>query len=361
MAHPFFEAGSYPWWIKPQASEFQRVLAVLYPQPGQIDAIYKSCAINPPPLFLGQAPDLIWHEALESLTPRGGLRNLCDVVRAEFEKIPQNAKVFLGVFDAIDPIKTVIFSEDLLVLDRKTFRAQLGELESEQSIKRVVLVRGGKFSGKSQGRYIFFEMAKAHGADAVYLCDGLVATVEEAIEKIFAALGKSSKDELQEKRTTDDAWYRAVCNRIHELASSAGRALWIAVDDLGSTPEGAPMLDTKIKEFFDQFAFNMLNPAFQHWFRLLLIHYPEGPVPTRWKKGYWAEDRADEADVQQSDIAEALQTWARQKQRTIVEDELQGLAAKAITAAENPKAGDARPRLERIHDAVMATLKELSV
>ena len=87
MAHPFFDAAAYPWWITPEATEFQRALAAVYPLPGQIDAIYKSCDQNLPLLNLvGQAPDLIWHDALENLSSRGKLRKLCDAVRIEFNR-----------------------------------------------------------------------------------------------------------------------------------------------------------------------------------------------------------------------------------------------------------------------------------
>ncbi len=68
MAHPFFEASAYPWWL-PEATEFHAALGNLIQLQGRIDALYKACGENLPALNLGQAPDLVWRDALNSLGP----------------------------------------------------------------------------------------------------------------------------------------------------------------------------------------------------------------------------------------------------------------------------------------------------
>lgn len=360
MAHPFFEASEYPWWLTPESTDFHTALAKLIPVQARIDVLYRACGANLPNVFLGQAQDLVWREVLNNLTPLGGLRKLCELVDGDFQKTPTNAAVLKAVVEARppDPIVTHIFYSDVVVLDRKGLRAQLGELQAKNGKKSVLLVRGGKQTGKSWSQHVFLEMARSNGAETVYLTGDLVATVEETIEKIFSALGKTASD-IPPKQTTDDAWYRAACNRIHVLASTeTKKPLWIAMDDLGPTPDGTPLLDPKIKDFFDHFALNMINPAFQKWFRLMLMHYPEG-VPTRWKKEYWAEDIAKEEEVQQAEVTEALLGWAKWKRLNVADAQLEALAAKTIAVADNPQPGETRPRLERIHDGVLAAIKEL--
>jgi hypothetical protein len=358
MAHPFFGGGDYPWHLL-VAREFHAALSGLFNAPGQIDVLYKGCGADLPSLYLTQKADLIWHEALIALAPRGGIEKLVDSVRTQFQKTSVNSKILQDVVDTEDPREAVVYPDGMLVLDRKPFRAQLSELELQQGSKGVLLVRGGRSSGKTWSRFVFQGMAQARGAEPIYLCEGLIVTVEDTVDTILAALGTSLSKELSEKNTTDSAWYVAACNRIQAAAVRRQKQVWIAVDDLGPATDGVPKLDTAIKDFFDQFALRMVNPTFQQWFRLLLIDYPEGRVSTRWKKGYWAEDRANEADVQLADVEEGLRMWASKKGRTIVESDLKDLAAKAIAKAEIPLAGDARPRLERIFDAVMEAANKL--
>ena len=51
------------------------------------------------------------------------------------------------------------------------------------------------------------------------------------------------------------------------------------------------------------------HPAFRQWFRLMLIHYPEGPVPTKWASEFWVEERTSAEDIKQEHVVTLLQEW----------------------------------------------------
>ncbi len=90
------------------------------------------------------------------------------------------------------------------------------------------------------------------------------------------------------------------------------------------------------------------------WFRLLLIHYPDGPVPSRWERELWAEDRTRAEDLTQEDVADVLRKWADGHGKQIPEADVLDLAAEVVARAD----GDAA-RLRRIHDELAATLDGL--
>lgn len=360
MAHPFFDSLLYPW-ARPEAVRLHAMLMAVYRDPVRIDQVYQQCKVGLPPLALAAAPDIIWKQALENLASYNGLRKLCDLVGAD-PGLARNSLVQAALRDVVNaqPARdTVIISDDVIVLDRAALRHQIELLESDTHPVKVVLVRGGPRSGKSHGRYLFERSAQDRGATPVYLCDGIVATVDETILQLFSALEASNQ--IPARNTTDDAWYKAVCFKLQELAAAKKQPLWIAVDDLGPAPDGGPLLDQEIRRFFEQFALNMLNPAFRRWFRLLLIHYPDGPVPTKWRREFWAEDRTSAGDITADHVAGLLREWTAAHERTLIEDELLDLAKNVIDKADADLAQGAadasRPQL--IHDTLVEMLKHL--
>ena len=84
------------------------------------------------------------------------------------------------------------------------------------------------------------------------MCNGIVATVKELIQRLFNVL--EAGDQVPWSDTTDPAWYRTVCSTLIGVASQKRQPLWVAVDDLGLAPDGGPLLDTKIRDFCDLFA-----------------------------------------------------------------------------------------------------------
>lgn len=360
MSHPFFDSSSYPWHL-PEARRLRTLLFQIIPAIPRIDMLYRSAAPNLPPIALAAAPDVVWKDALDELARNRALRGLCDVLLQTSEA--QNNADFRGAIQAVIDAKEAVVAgivDDLFILDRVSLRDQkLTLLESDASAVKVLLVRGGPGSGKSYTHHLFERRAQAQGALVVYVDRDLIATVDELILQLFSAL--ESSDKIPPRPTTDDAWYRAVCIKLAEVAAIKRRQLWLAVDDLGPAPDGAPLLDPEVRRFCDQLALTMKNPVFRQWFRLMLIHYPDGPVPTRWEQGTWVEERTSEADIQQTHVLDQIRAWLTANGRSALEEELKKLADDVIAAADAPPAADdARPRLRRLRDALSATLTALA-
>lgn len=358
MAHPFFDAPGYPWH-RPEAVTLQSRLTLAFPSPAAINNIYLTCGDDLPPLFLGQAPNLVWHEALQNLTTFGALRKLLDLIQVQVRgEAMQQAVLEIINAQGADEIK--IISEAVMVLDRSDLRDRLKELAPDTSPVKVLLVRGGPRTGKTWGRHIFERFAMDQGSPAVYLYPEIVVTVQDLIDQLFGALG--ALNEIPAALTTGDAWYRKVCVKLMEVARTKKERLWIAIDDLGPGPDGAPLMDGEVKRFCEALALNMLNPPFRTWFRIMLIHYPEGSTPTNWKKEFWTEDRPKDTDIKEEHVVDLLKSWALSSKRMIVEDDLKRIATELIAKADAPIPPHEPqvPRLERIHDGVKSKIKELA-
>jgi hypothetical protein len=358
MPHPFFEVSVYPMH-RAEAGALLDELAVAFTVPNAINLIYEKCGDNLPALNLQQAHPLVWKEALQNLTSRGVLRKLLDLVQPQFLNSANMQKVIRDVINAESAEGITFISQDVLVLDRVELRSRLKELASDTNPVKVLIVRGSTQTGKTWGRHIFEQFAIDQAAPSVYLYPEIAVTVSDLIDQLFGALG--AMDEIPASFTTDEAWYRKVCAKLADVATKKNKRLWIAVDDLGPAPDGSPLMDAEIKKFCDVFALNMLNPTFRNNFRLMLIHYPEGVPPTKWKREFWTEDRTSDADIQQKHIVDLLKKWAITKDRKIVEDELTRMANDVIAKADAPVPQDKEqlPRLRRIHEELKKTLSDL--
>jgi hypothetical protein len=361
MTHPFFDAVRYPV-DRPEARFLHRVLLDAVLDPRQINNIYQECDPDLPPLTLNQSPDLIWWDALQNLTVQGALRQLLSKIQQRFKSNNTIKNAIREIENAQPASEQQIISHGRLMLDRVTLRQQLNLMGAEIAPLKVLLVRGDAGSGKTYSSHLFELAARDNGAISVYLCDGMVVTVDDVIQQLFSAL--EALERIPPRDTTTEAWYRIVCVKLQEEASKKNRPVWITVDDLGPTEDGAPLLDPEIRKFCDQFALNMVNPFFRKWFRLMLIHYPDGSVPTRWRRDFWSEDRTNERDVQQPHVVELLRSWSVAHDHKIIEDELTSLAAEVVAKADAPVApsmgaSSSLPRLQRIHDALTEMLRDL--
>jgi hypothetical protein len=250
-------------------------------------------------------------------------------------------------------------SGGVIVLDRVGLDGLIEQVAPDQTPMKVLLVRGTPRSGKSWSRHRFERAATAWGAKSVYICDGMVGSVQDMVYLLFSEVGAS--DRIPPMDTSPTAWYRTVCYRLREEASRLNRPLWIAVDDLGVAGDGTPLLDPEIRRFFDQLALLLLNPSFREMFRLMLIHYPDGAVPTKWPTDLWCEDRTCDTDIDKAHVAVMIRSWSDARGRTVLDDEVAELADGVITTAEADlePGTPPTPRLRRIYDALTSLLRQL--
>ncbi|GAB3307616.1 hypothetical protein GCM10027348_38810 [Hymenobacter tenuis] len=345
------------------AREFAAVLTQVYQGAGQISLLYNSCKDGLRPLAVeGLSPDVIWNDALQKLAAAGALRQLCDLVLQKVTNPVAQAKI-VAVINAPSPTEELFITDDIFLLDRKVLRSQLDRLIPEQNSLKVVLVLGESGSGKTHSRYLFSHLARNQGAEPVYIREGMVATVEDVMKALVSPLGVAALQQLptrSQAHTTEDAWYADVCRFLQATAMTQAKQLWIAVDDLGVDSSGAPLLDRQIRQFFDHFVIQMQNPAFSKYFRLMLINYPDGPVPVKWDTATWTRDKLTGSDVSEHDVAFVLAAWSKRHQVTMLEDQIQTLSAQVVAYAQTANAAG-RSRIDRIAQALQQTMQQLLV
>lgn len=306
------------------------------------------------PLTPGLPADLAWKEVHDVLTTARLLRRLCGQLLAVAELAAAHDAI-RAVTDAPDLVPEV--PQAHLFLDRKPLRAQLTSLVDESSPYRVLLVRGPSGAGKSWTEVLVADVARNLGAECLYLYQGLVFTVDEVVDNLFTTLGAAHL--VPPRLETEDAWFRKVCLKLQEVARQAQKVTWVVADDLGDYSEG-PRVDPMIRRFFDQFALSMANPAFARWFRLVLLDYPDGTVPTKWRS-FWAEDRPTEQDVDVAPLKEYLLAWAAQTRKQLAAEKADELAADIVAKVATPPPAGQAPmgRLRRIHDELRGVLDSL--
>jgi hypothetical protein len=350
--HPFFDVPTYPF-VRADAQALYTALYQGITQPGAITLEYQQSGGTRP--LTPQLPaDQAWGEVLRHLTAEHSLARLCERIINTRQGALQAAAI--AVRDAKDILSEILLPQDIVFLDRKPLRNELEKL-SRRGQCGVLLVRGASGAGKSWTQQFINLVAEHRGANCVYLYSGTISNVSEVVENLFTALGAGSA--VPEPMETEAAWYKRVCNRLQELAQNR-KPLWVVADDLGEYPDG-PRVDRQIRDFFGQFVLNMANPVFADRFRLVLIDYPEGPVPTKWKSFLWCEDRPQESDVDKATIAEFLLNWAAAQGKQLGAERADELAADILAKADAPPSANnvGRPRLERIYNELQGVLNKL--
>lgn len=359
MSHPFFDASVYPW----HRADAKKLHSALYGTVtifARIDLLYKGIGPGLPPLEVA-APDVVWHMALDHLTAAQSLGKLCKhlLTAAELVSIRSVVLEVISAESVIDQfvLETAV-SADLAFVNRKNLRIELNKLASSNPSIRVLLVRGESKSGLTWTRHLVERKAAELGeGPIVYAFDGNVANVNHVLRLLFAALGKPNG--VPAKDSTEDAWYMDALFQLQVLADDKKRHLWIVADDLGPGPEG-PKLDPAVRKFFEQFALFMANPDFAQWFRLVLIEYPRGSVPTKWKKGFWVEEDTTQSSPETTDIKDYLLEWARKKKKSLPEEQAEKFAAEILSKARAAVRADGMQSLwENLHNELLAVLKTL--
>lgn len=357
MPHPFFDAVRFPWH-RDEAQAVHKALYQAVGQPPGFAALYAHCGPNLKPLTPGLAADDAWHEILDYLTFARRLDTLCQTVLGMVNLLAVHPAI-----TAIQNARDLLIDEptlpnDLVFVDRKPLRLELQKLVSVTASQGVLLVRGPSGSGKSWTELLVADLATSLGARCIYIFEGLVSTVDEVVAQLFTLLDEPQA--VPPRLETEDAWFRKVCLDLQALGQKHEVVSWIIADDLGSDANG-PRLDPMIRRFFDQFALTMANPAFAQWFRLVLLDYPEGDVPTKWKANVWVEDRPTEQDLTHDRIVEFLRARAERMQKQIADDRARKFAVDILTKVDSPQpvGAQSKPRLRRLHDELVGVLAKL--
>lgn len=362
MPHPFFDALKFPIH-RQDAQAFHRALYEVITTPQNIELNYRRCAEGLPPLTPGVPANAMWLEALDNLTTARALQKLCEML-LQTAALAAMHPLLRAVHEAVDPIGEVLADGKVLFLDRSRFRNALDRLRVASGTERVLLIRGGAGSGKSWSKQMVELVAVESGAGTIFVAEGLVAGVEDMVAHLFTCL--EGPEDVPAKTSTDDAWYMEVCRKLLVAARRSKKPRWIIVDDLGQR-DGAPLLDAKIKAFFDQLGLFMSNEEFRRWLRLVLIDYPDGKLPTRWTQKFInvVEDRTAETDIMAAHVEEYLRAWARRRQIALADDDATRLAGDVITyadaeVAKGPGPDGERPvRLQLIHNKVLEVVTVL--
>lgn len=353
MAHPFFEELQFPAY-RPEAKELHRVLCIVSVNVQGAIAIYDRCGPNLPGLTPANLQNT-WNEALFNLQARGFIKALCDDVKANFQQ-PQLLQAIHAIEVAKPASEVTIIESGTLVLDREPLRSGINRIAPEGNATKVLLVRGEPKSGKSYVEHLFSSVARASGAESLFLFAENIPTLQKAVDQLFSLFAPAIAPIVTDANTTDPAWNLEVCIKLQGLAAASNKVYWIAVDDLGEK-DGAYLLPGPVRDFFDQFALQVRNSFFKKSFRLLYIHFPK-TIPTQWKREMYVAIEVSESEINKDHVAVALREWRDKSRKTVSDDKIDSTAQLVLADAENQYAqakasaqhpADVPSRLEFIH------------
>lgn len=373
MTHPFFDQSVYPL-SRPEAQLLLKVLQRHVTTPQKIDFLYRASSEQLPPLNLDLSINAIWQYALDQLARFRVLRRFCELCQEHAWVTAEVHEACVAVIDARSVPDTPLISDNIIMLDRDALRGKLSLIASDDEPEMVLLVRGEIGTGKSYSRHLFERVARYEGADFVYVCNGMIASIDDLLDILFSVLQSSNGTQLPldssvrplRGDTTESAWHNAVCLAMFKLASARQKPVWIAVDDLGLEGDEGPLIDREILRFCHQFGLQLMNPAISKWFRLMLIHYPNERVPTNWAYELSCDVTTKDDDVDTEHVEDFLRTWGKANRRQIPQTRLHSLAQEYMQDAE--RALDAAtpdghnshvPRLRRIHKVLSDGIRSL--
>lgn len=350
MPHPFFDSPTYPW-KRADAKTFYKRLSSAVTAAADIQALYQDSGGDAGQTPQPKTPAKMWREVLDELALQLKLSHLCAEIISDnkYAGLHVDAK---AVQEAQDVVLTLASEEGLIFLDRKQLRLSLQKLWKDSAYS-VLVVRGESGSGKTWTERKITEIVRSMGERApVFMGSDMVGTVQEVMDTLFRTLGGTAPESLE----SEDAWFRRACLDLQERAQQQKSRLWIIVDDLGEDEHG-PRLDTAIRRFFEQLVLQMASPHFNEWFRIILLDYPKGPTPTKWRK-IWLEDLPSADSVVEKDIQDFLLEWATLNDKQLATDRATSLAKDIVQKATSTPANGIPP-LQRIHDEIESTLVTL--
>lgn len=339
--HPIFDAPTLKW-TDPDVVRLSQALSSIkkYSDPKKIIGFwYENAGGNIALLDTDGGPAQVWRSALEGLHTDRCLMNFCVQLKEDGPATLKDLADRILLKESAVRVKIISSSP---VMDRDPLRDRLEELAKPGSNARVVIVRGGKKTGKSHGRLLFIEVAKEHGGTLISMQRPQVTVLRDVLEKLFGPIGgipdkiRSDLDNFEAKKdldTTDFAWLDRVGNQFLNTALLKQANLWIAMDNLGREQD-AFLLPEEIKLFFDKLVLHMSSLAYLNHVRLMLMDYPAGDTPPGWEQVLWLEDTIDQNDVELKHVLETINSWCRMKNKNPHEDERREKSVAIIARAE---------------------------
>ncbi len=351
MAHPLFDAKSYPWHIA-EAKALHDILSVTIQMGSRIQQAYEQCGPGLQFINAGNAPDVVWREVLNNLVSVGRLRVLCDnLLDSMFPKVKEIIYTIKGMKDVVE--RTILNQEGLLFLDRKDFRAYLEMAAGDENMLKIIVVRGAARSGRSWTRHLVESVARARGEAVLYFCRDNLSDLDTLVSDLFEYFEADKPASL----SSDAANYGNICTKLANAARQSKKRCWLTVDDLDSDSSGNPLIDVAIRDFFEQFARVMISPHLREWFRLVLLAYPaQRPMPSRWAKEHFRVDETRSDAIGETHVFEHLEAWAASKGRALAVEERVAIGRRIISAADQARADE---RLTSLRDALEGEIAKL--
>lgn len=327
MPHPYFDRLTIPW-DRPEVLRLQRALAKEIGDRKRIQGILQNCGLQWDEG--SRSAHQTWRDGLDALAKMNFFRLLNQhVLKSDF---PESYAALLEIVEAKDTFAE-LFPRDMPFVDRTRLRDKLGAMSRIGSGAGsvgaagagVLIVRGERGSGRSHTRELVADHAHHMGELFVIVDRDLASGAEEAMRLIFGAFGKPMPTRLQ----TEDAWYRAACGQMVQVASDLQRRCWVVADDLATGPDGSALVNQQLRDLLDQMVLtSMAHPIFARWFRLVLIDYP-ADKPTRWK-GMPPEDVTSLADFSETVLTELCEKLAERRGGVLSKEDATRVAAQAL-------------------------------
>src|SRR3954452_18306043 len=166
MSHPFFDNINYPW-SRGEATRLHEGLAQAIQSAGAIRHVVQVVGANDSKLQ-DDAPDAMWRAALNLIATEGRPRKLCEHLQKQGPSSAPFQQLVTAVLEATSVTVVQKLSPNVVLLDRGNLRKQLDQPSARHAVQRVVVVRGGKKTGKSHGRYLFEAAARQNEAEVLY-------------------------------------------------------------------------------------------------------------------------------------------------------------------------------------------------
>ena len=353
MLHPFFDSRTYPWHYL-EARDLHKILYQSITAEAEIDRIRLSCSPEILPFAKGPANQM-WSELLANIAIAGELRAFDQHMRLQSLPHVKSALDNLSALVAISSYKGPL---NEIFVNRHSLRKALEQMSNPGASRNVLVVRGEPGSGKTWSKLMVQHNAYVLDDACIYLGVGTVTTPKEALDHIFMELGGA----VPEQTTTDAAWYRQAAFAMMKTAKENGitNRVWIIMDDLGIDDDGAPKLDAGICTLFDQLAAFTSTPSFTKWFRLVLIAYPNTPLPQAWQMNA-IEDTASIRDIDEDTISGYLLECAKRKQRSLGDGQAMSLAKGVLSNCpiDVMDINQTRLLLGRIHQQLTTVVEKL--